>query len=323
MTELLKLPLISFIVTSFNYENYVIKTLESIKNQTYENIEIIVIDDKSCDNSIEKIKDFAKRNSDLPIKLIEHAENKGQMAAMQTGLEYANGTFVCFIDSDDILVKDYAKTLIRVHLSTSVAFVSGQLIEIGKNDEIHTTYSVSSFQKEESFELKNLENLLNVNVDNVDYKILNLKEAPFGGWYWSAMSANMFRKSALDLFLEYDTPENWKICPDKFLLNFAHLIGGSAIVYAPLVGYRRHCTNAGESNTVCGCKRFHNNKATKLNIENNKKIRKDTINFIKKHKKDFIKKIGSRGVNNILWQIRLSYFKIDLKKAFCLFSCFF
>ncbi len=33
--------------------------------------------------------------------------------------------------------------------------------------------------------------------------------------------------------MEYDTPENWKICPDKFLLNLAHLIGGSAIVYAP------------------------------------------------------------------------------------------
>jgi len=320
MTELLKLPLVSFIITSFNYENYVIKTLESIKNQSYENIEIIAVDDKSCDNSVEKIKDFAKKNPHLPIKLVEHAENLGQMAAMQTGLKYAQGQFVCFVDSDDILVKDYAKTLIRVHLASSVAFVSGQLIEIGENDEIHTTYSVSSFQKEKNFELKSLLDLLNIDVDNVDFKILTLKEAPFGGWHWSAMSANMFRKSALDLFLQYDTPENWKICPDKFLLNLAHLIGGSAIVYAPLVGYRRHCKNAGESTAVCGCKRFHNNEATKINVENNKKIRKDTLNFIKKHKKEFVEKIGSRGVNNILWQIRLSYFKIDLKKVF---SCIF
>lgn len=320
MTKLLKLPLVSFIVTSFNYENYAIKTLESIKNQSYENIEIIVVDDKSCDNSVEKIKEFAKKNPHLAFKLIEHPENKGQMAAMQTGLSHANGQFICFIDSDDILVKDYAKTLIRVHLSSCVAFASGQLIEIGEKDEIHTTYSISSFQKEKSFELKSLDELLNIDVDNVDFKILTLKEAPFGGWHWSAMSANMFRKSALDLFLEYDSPENWKICPDKFLLNFAHLIGGSAIVYAPLVGYRRHCANAGDSITVCGCKRYHNNEATNLNIGNNKKIRKETINFIKKHKIDFVKKIGLRGVNSILWQIRLSYFKIDLKKVF---SCVF
>lgn len=320
MTELLKLPLISFIVTSFNYENYVIKTLESIKNQSYENIEIIVVDDKSCDNSVEKIKKFAQNNKDIVLKLIEHSENKGQMAAMQTGLLYAKGQFVSFIDSDDVLVKDYAKTLLRVHLSTSVSFVSGQLIEIGENDEIHTTYSISSFQKEKCFELKSLDELLKIDVDNVDFNVLTLKNTPFGGWYWSAMSANMFRKSASDLMLEYNTPENWKICPDKFLLNFMHLLGGSAVVYAPLVGYRRHGDNAGCSKLVCGCKRYNNDEITKINIENNKKIRKDTLNFILKHRTAFNSKLGKRGVNNLIWQIRLSYFKIDVKKAF---SCIF
>lgn len=320
MTELLKLPLISFIVTSFNYEKYVIKTLESIKNQSYENIEIIVVDDKSCDNSVAKIKEFAKHNPNLALKLIEHAENKGQTAAMQEGLLYAQGQFVSFVDSDDVLIKDYAKTLIRVHLATSVAFASSQLIEIGENDEIHTTYSISSFQKEKSFELKSLDDLLKIDVDNVDFKILTLKDAPFGGWYWSAMSANMFRKSALDLFMEYDTPENWKICPDKFLLNFAHLIGGSAIVYAPLVGYRRHAQNAGATEQVCGIKRYHCDERTKLNIENNKKIRKDTLDFILKNRNSFNSKLGKRGVNHLLWQIRLSYFKIDLKK---ILSCIF
>lgn len=320
MTELLKLPLITFIVTSFNYENYVLKTLESIKNQTYENIEIIVVDDKSCDNSVEKIKEFGQKNQHLPLKLIEHSENLGQMATMQTGLKYAQGQFISFIDSDDILVKDYAKTLIRVHLSSSVAFVSGQLVEIGENDEIHTTYSVSSFQREKSFELKSLDELLKIDVDNVDFKILTLKDAPFGGWHWSAMSANMFRKSALDLFLKYDTPENWKICPDKFLLNFAHLIGDSAIVYAPLVGYRRHGDNAGCSKLVCGCKRYNNDEITKINIANNKKIRKDTLNFILKNRKQFNLQLGKRNVNHLIWQIRLSYFKIDFKKAF---SCIF
>lgn len=314
MTELLKLPLISFIVTSFNYEKFVIKTLESIKNQSYENIEIIVVDDKSTDNSAGIILKFIEKSGNFPIKLIEHSENKGQMAAMLTGLLYANGQFVCFIDSDDILVKDYAKTLIRVHLSSSVAFVSGQLIEIGENDEIHTKYSVSSFQKEKSYELQSIDELLKIDVDNVDYKVLDIKNAPFGGWYWSAMSANMFRKSALDLFIYYDAPENWKICPDKFLLNFAHLIGGSAIVYAPLVGYRRHGENAGCSSFVCGCKRYNNDEITKINVKNNKRIRKDTLTFILKNRHSFNAKFGKRNVNRLIWQIRLSYFKMDLKK---------
>ena len=316
MTELLKLPLVSFIVTSFNYEKYVIKTLESVKNQTYENIEIIVVDDKSTDNSVEKIKEFAKKNPKLLLKLIEHSENKGQMASMQTGLLYAQGQFVSFIDSDDVLVKDYAKTLIRVHMASSVAFVSAQLIEIGENDEIHTSYSISSFQKDKYFELKTLEELLNIDVDNVDFKVLTLKEAPFGGWHWSAMSANMFRKSALDLFMKYDTPENWKICPDKFLLNFAHLIGGSALVYAPLVGYRRHGQNAGCSKLVCGCKRYNDEEVRKINIQNNKKIRKDTFNFIQKNRRLFNSNLGNHNVNRFIWQIKMSYFRIDLNKMF-------
>lgn len=321
MTELIKLPLISFIVTSFNYENYVIKTLESIKNQSYENVEIIVVDDKSGDNSVEKIKRFINDTQEINIKLIEHTQNKGQMAAMQTGLLNANGQFVSFIDSDDILVKDYAKTLLRVHLASSVAFVSGQLVEIGEKDELHTTYSISSFQKDKSFELKSLDDLLKIDIDNVDFKVLSLKEAPFGGWHWSAMSANMFRKSALELFLQYDTPENWRICPDKFLLNFAHLIGGSVIVYAPLVGYRRHKQNAGCSKQVCGCKRYNDDEITRINIENNKKIRKDTLNFIFKNRKSFNSTLGKRGVNRFILEIILSYFKIDLKKAFsCLFK---
>lgn len=319
MTNLIKLPLITFVVTSFNYEKYILKTLESVKNQTYENIEIIIVDDKSNDNSVEKIQEFINQNQDLPIKLFVHSENKGQMAAIQTGLKNANGVFVSFIDSDDILVKDYAKTLIRVHMACSVAFVSSQIIEIGEDDEIHTTYSVSSFHKQKQFEIKSLDNLLNVDVDNVDFDVLTAKETPFGGWYWCPMSANMFRKSALDLFLNYDTPENWKICPDKFLLNFANLIGGSAVVYAPLLGYRRHNNNAGSSCKVCGSKRYNNDKTTKMNIKNNLKIRQDALNFIFKNHTEFNKKLGSRNVNGLIGQILLSYLTIDLRKVFSIF----
>ncbi len=55
-----------------------IKSLESIKNQTYENFEIIVVDDKSSDNSVKQNKEFAQQNSKLIIKLIEHTENKAR-----------------------------------------------------------------------------------------------------------------------------------------------------------------------------------------------------------------------------------------------------
>lgn len=307
--DLLKLPLISFVVTSYNYGDYIAKTLKSIENQTYENIEIIVVDDFSNDNSIKIINDFIK-NSKLDIRFIRHESNKGQMQALLTGLSHSNGQFVCFIDSDDILINDYAKTLLRVHMSTSVAFASSQVIEIGENDEIHTTYSVSSFQKGSQYELKTLEKLLDVNVEDAEFKVLNLKNAPLGGWWWSALGSAMFRKSAIEILLNFKNTGNWRICPDKFIFNFAHLIGSSAIVYAPLLANRRHDKNAGVSQKICGMKRYNDDKTTSINMRNNKRIRKDLKVFINDNREIFDQKFGRNNVRKMILQINLSYFYI-------------
>ena len=273
---MLKLPMISFVVTSYNYEKYILKTLESIKAQTYRNFEIIIVDDCSNDNSCKIIEDFISENQDLKITLIKQSSNQGQMASMIKGLESAQGQFVSFIDSDDILMPDYAKHHIRVHLETSVAFTSCQIIEIGEDDEIHTMNSISSPH------CKNLDELFAG--ENINYKILKHKH--FGGWYWSPNSSAMFRKASIELIINYQNADKWKICPDKFLFNFANLIGGSAIIYTPLIGYRRHKNNAGNCTLVTGNKRLHNDKTTKINIKNNLKIRPETIKFLWQEKKN-------------------------------------
>lgn len=273
---MLKLPMISFVVTSYNYEKYILKTLESIKAQTYRNFEIIIVDDCSKDNSCKIIEDFISENQDLKITLIKQNSNQGQMASIIKGLEFAQGQFVSFIDSDDILMPDYAKHHIRVHLETSVAFTSCQIIEIGEDDEIHTMNSISSPH------CKNLDELFAG--ENINYKILKHKH--FGGWYWSPNSSAMFRKASIELIINYQNADKWKICPDKFLFNFANLIGGSAIIYTPLIGYRRHKNNAGNCTLVTGNKRLHSDKTTKINIKNNLKIRPETIKFLWQEKKN-------------------------------------
>lgn len=110
---MLKNPLVSFIVTSYNYEKFIGRTLESIKNQTYKDFEIIIVDDCSSDNSAGVIERFIADNQDLRITLLRHDKNKGQLAAFQTGLRQAQGVFVSFIDSDDLILKDYAKPILK------------------------------------------------------------------------------------------------------------------------------------------------------------------------------------------------------------------
>lgn len=296
---MLNLPIVSFVVTSFNYEKYILKTLESIKAQTYKDFEIIIVDDCSTDNSCEIIENFISYNQDLKITLIKNKENIGQLASMINGLKEVKGQFVSFIDSDDILFPEYTETHIRIHLQTSVAFTTCQIAEIGEDDEIHTLHSISSPQIESEKFIKDIQQDIE-NGSNIKFKALKNKQ--FGGWYWSANSSAMFRKASIELILNYKHPDKWKICPDKFLFNLANLIGGSIIIYKPLIAYRRHKNNAGNCNFVTGNKKLHSDYITKINIQNNIKIRPETIKLLWQERKTL-------GIRNTLYLIIKTFYQ--------------
>ena len=107
--------LISVIIPVYNVKGYVGECLDSVINQSYCNLEIIVIDDGSTDGSediCDKYRDFDNR-----IKVI-HQPNKGLAAARNAGLYICNGKYICFIDSDDYIKKDYIEklyNLIKAH----------------------------------------------------------------------------------------------------------------------------------------------------------------------------------------------------------------
>ena len=97
-------PFISVIVPVYNVEKYLPQCLDSIINQTYTNLEIILVDDGSTDSSGVICEDYAK--SDSRIKLY-HKENGGLSDARNYGIERASGQYFTFIDSDDYITKDY------------------------------------------------------------------------------------------------------------------------------------------------------------------------------------------------------------------------
>ena len=290
---MLNLPLVSFIVTSYNYEKFILKTLESIKNQSYKNIEIIIVDDLSEDNSVNVIKKFIEENQDLPITLVENSENIGQLGSILKGLKLAKGQFVSFIDSDDVLMEDFAKVHIQVHLQTSVAFTSCSITEIGESDEVHTFNSISSGI------CSNFKDLYNN--ETPEFKILGNKR--FGGWYWSPNSSAMYRKSTIEILETYQSISKWKICPDKFIMNYANLVGGSALIKSPLLGYRRHKNNAGNNFLVTGNKKLTSDETTANNIQNNLKIRPETIKFLWQNQD----RLGKRNTVTLISTAVLSY----------------
>ena len=93
---------VSVIVPVYNVEKYLEQCLNSIINQTYKNIEIIIVNDGSTDNSLDIIERFRNKNKNKSIKVISQ-ENKGISEARNTGLKNAVGEFILFVDSDDYL----------------------------------------------------------------------------------------------------------------------------------------------------------------------------------------------------------------------------
>lgn len=131
-------PLVSIIIPCFNRENEIIDAINSALAQTYSNIEIIVVDDGSSDNSIEVIKSYGEK-----VKLIVQP-NKGVSAARNTGFAHANGEFIIFLDSDDWLSEDIVEkhiataniyTDVDIYCADSIAVNnSGSLSPISKNN---------------------------------------------------------------------------------------------------------------------------------------------------------------------------------------------
>ena len=106
--------LVSVIIPVFNTEKYVEKTLMSVMNQTYTNLEIIVIDDKSTDNSGMIVDELAKR--DTRIRVYHNEHNIGHSLARNKGLELAHGEYYGFVDSDDYIHPCFYERLLKVLL---------------------------------------------------------------------------------------------------------------------------------------------------------------------------------------------------------------
>lgn len=106
-------PLVTIIVPVYNVEKYLKKCVDSILNQTYKNIEVILIDDGSSasDKSPIICDEYAKK--DKRIKVI-HKINGGLSSARNAGLDIAKGDYIYFVDSDDWIDKDTIKDNIKI-----------------------------------------------------------------------------------------------------------------------------------------------------------------------------------------------------------------
>lgn len=101
------MAIFSVIIPLYNKENHIENTLKSVLNQSFQDFEILIIEDCSTDNS----KRVSESIVSDKIKIIQHEKNKGLSASRNTGIQYSNSTYLAFLDADDFWHKNYLEKL--------------------------------------------------------------------------------------------------------------------------------------------------------------------------------------------------------------------
>ncbi|MDC7280503.1 glycosyltransferase [Butyrivibrio fibrisolvens] len=122
--------LVSIIIPAYNVENYIDKCLESVLDQTYKNIEVIVVDDGSSDDTWSHIEEFSNRDSRVRAF---RRDNSGVSATRNFALDQANGYYIQFVDSDDYICEEATHKLVNAIETTNASWVNCQYNRIDDN----------------------------------------------------------------------------------------------------------------------------------------------------------------------------------------------
>lgn len=286
-----KLPKISLIITYYNLGNYLQDCVDSILSQSYQNFEIIIVNDCSDEKNF-KIFDEISHEKIIKISL---EQNSGQLLSFCKGLELANGEFVCMIDADDVLLPNYLETLLYIHLNNKVALVSSEFGEINQNNEIvllqQNIKNIIKYQEIE--QLYNPEKEFSLVKNNL----------PYGLWGWNPSTSAMFRKSSLEILKYFPNKDFWMTGADKVIFSLLHLIGGSINTDAILYLYRHHNENNSQTTLTTGNKKYLSENYVQKLIKWNVKLRFDTFVMFLKNKKELVKIFNKLNYNKMLFKV--------------------
>ncbi len=130
----MNLPLVSINIPVYKVEQYIERCLQSVVNQSYKNIEIILVNDCSPDKSMEVAEDFLKEKTDFKVKYIHHQENSGLSVGRNNGILHSEGKYIYMLDSDDYITPDCIEKLVKTSEATDAEITVGQTICFDSHD---------------------------------------------------------------------------------------------------------------------------------------------------------------------------------------------
>ena len=105
-----QIPIVSVLITAYNRETYISQAIESVLNSTYQNFELIIVDDKSSDGTFDIIQQY---KSDMRIRIFRNDKNLGQFVNRNKAASYATGKYIKYLDSDDIIYPHGLEVMVK------------------------------------------------------------------------------------------------------------------------------------------------------------------------------------------------------------------
>ncbi len=278
-------PLISIVIATYNGEKYLREQIESVLNQSYNNFEIIIVDDCSTDNTIQIINDLIAKDS--RVKLFRNESNLGYIKNFEKGCSLANGEFIALCDQDDAWHKDKILNCYESIGDYPMIYCDSVLC-----DEELKPIGVNISDR--------------VNCRNFDNP---LQQAIFCRIYGHA---TLIRKDFMQKAIPFLNviPHDWWLC---YLASFS---GGIKFLPQPLAFYRQH------SNNIFGAAGGKSRKHNKLDQKEKRKrenenIRKRIVAFYEVCPDSFTKE------KQVLKQLAESYQSFSLQNNFKRMMLFF
>jgi glycosyltransferase involved in cell wall biosynthesis len=245
-------PLVSVIITNYNYGRFLQGAIDSILAQTYPDIECIIVDDASTDESPAILAEIADTHS--TVKIIRRSVNGGQLAASLDGFAASTGDYVLFLDSDDFLLDQCIATHVFVNLSLRrpVGFTCGDMVEVVGNrlvvgshssmsDYICSTAPKAPAVRPISEALAG--SWISAGLDPAVLHRLHSIDMAYRGWPWSATSGFFFRRDALKFWTATPGLAEVRRSTDGFFGRAVNALTGSVIIDQPLSAWRCHGAN--------------------------------------------------------------------------------
>lgn len=132
---MLEQDLVSIITPSYNTEKFIIDTIESVKNQTYKNWEMIIVDDCSSDHTISIVNKYISETGESRIHLFRNEKNSGAALTRNRALREAKGRWIAFLDSDDLWLPEKLEKQIKFMKEKKCSFSYTKYCEIDENSK--------------------------------------------------------------------------------------------------------------------------------------------------------------------------------------------